>query len=262
LLIIMRLNIVAESEVCLAGRRSGGGSVDSVVMKRSSESAVNRRQAILEAALQIIGEEGSSALTHRRVAEWAGVSLSATTYYFHSIDEIFEQALLLSARRELTELAAVHEAFDRGDMTVDEWARGIARVVDSETRGRKRRLLLAQFEMDLAAARRVALRRAVRELNARYESLVEQVLRKVGSPEPASDARVFVAAVTGLLLEQLSSPSPHFGESVLAPAIVRIVQAFTSRPVPPRSEAGWIAGLPDLSDAVQLQHGGGGQSVE
>jgi len=49
-----------------------------------------RRQAMLEAALQIVGEEGCAALTHRRVAERAGVSLSATTYYFRSKEEVLE----------------------------------------------------------------------------------------------------------------------------------------------------------------------------
>ena len=187
----------------------------------------DRRQAIIEAALQIIGEEGTSALTHRRVAGRAAVSLSATTYYFSSLNDIFEQALLLSAQRELSELAAVHRAFDRGETTIGEWAGGVARVLADETRGRELTLLLAQFEMDLAAARRPALRKAVAQLNARYEGLTEPVLRRAGSPRPAADAHVFVAAVTGLLLAQVSSPAADFAEAVLRPAIVRLVEAFT-----------------------------------
>jgi TetR/AcrR family transcriptional regulator, regulator of biofilm formation and stress response len=195
--------------------------------KSGPSAKVDRRQAILEAALQIIGKEGSSALTHRLVAERAGVSLSATTYYFRSIEEIFEQALFLSAQRELTELDAVHDAFHRGESTLDAWAADFARVLHSETRGGRRTLLLAQFEMDLAAARRPALRGAVRELNARYRSHIEQVLRKAGSGQPTADARIFVATVTGLLLEQLSAPSSDFAELVLAPAVSRLIQSFT-----------------------------------
>ncbi len=85
-------------------------------------------QAILDAALRLVGEEGTSALTHRRVAETAGVSLSATTYYFRSKAQILEQALFLAADRELTELSVVHDLFDPAVMTLEEWAARLARV--------------------------------------------------------------------------------------------------------------------------------------
>src|SRR5690242_19138576 len=122
---------------------------------------------MLEAALQIVGEEGAAALTHRRVAERAGVSLSATTYYFSSKDDILEQALLLSADRELGELASVHDRFHLAVLPLEEWASQLAGVLAAETRGRRRTMLLAQFEMDLYAARRPSLRKAVSELNVR-----------------------------------------------------------------------------------------------
>ncbi len=38
-------------------------------------------------------EEGFSALTHRAVANRAGVPLASTTYYFSSVDDLAEQAL-------------------------------------------------------------------------------------------------------------------------------------------------------------------------
>jgi DNA-binding transcriptional regulator YbjK len=183
---------------------------------------------MLEAALQIVGAEGCGALTHRAVAELAGVSLSSTTYYFNSKDDLLEQALLLSADRELSELAAVHDKFDLAVMTIDEWAAQLAGLLAAETRGHRRTMLLAQFEMDLYAARQPRLRRAVRALNARYVALVEPVLRRAGAAEPGSGARFFVAAVTGLLLEQASCPVPHFAGDVLAPAIARLVRSAAS----------------------------------
>ena len=183
---------------------------------------------MLEAALLIVGEEGCAALTHRRVAQRAGVSLSATTYYFRSKDDILEQALLLSADRELGELAAIHELFDPAVMTLEKWAARLARVLAAETRGRRRTMLLAQFEMDLYAARRPALRKAVRELNTRYAALIEPVLRRAGAADPATGARFFVAAVTGLLLAQASCPVPDFADDVLAPAIVRVIGSLAA----------------------------------
>jgi TetR/AcrR family transcriptional regulator, regulator of biofilm formation and stress response len=187
-------------------------------------------QAILDAALRLVGEEGTSALTHRRVAESAGVSLSATTYYFRSKVQILEQALFLAAERELTELSVVHDLFDPATMTLEEWAARLARVLAAETRGRRRVMLLAQFEMDLYAARHPPLRAAVRELNARYAALIKPVLIRLGAQETAQNAKLFVAAVTGLLLEQTSCPVPDFADAVLAPAIVTLLRSMSARP--------------------------------
>jgi DNA-binding transcriptional regulator YbjK len=186
-------------------------------------------QAILDAAVRVVGEDGASALTHRRVAERAGVSLSATTYYFRSKAQILEQALFLASERELTELSVVHDLFDPAVMTVEEWAARLARVLAAETRGRRRIMLLAQFEMDLYAARHQRLRAAVRELNARYAALIEPVLVRLGARETTSNAKLFVAAVTGLLLEQASCPVPDFADGVLAPAIVTLLRSMSGR---------------------------------
>jgi len=186
-------------------------------------------QAILDAAVRVVGEDGASALTHRRVAERAGVSLSSTTYYFRSKAQILEQALFLASERELTELSVVHDLFDPAVMTVEEWAARLARVLAAETRGRRRIMLLAQFEMDLYAARHPRLRAAVRELNARYAALIEPVLVRLGARETTRNARLFVAAVTGLLLEQASCPVPDFADSVLAPAIVTLLRSMSAR---------------------------------
>jgi TetR/AcrR family transcriptional regulator, regulator of biofilm formation and stress response len=186
-------------------------------------------QAILDAAVRVVGEDGASALTHRRVAERAGVSLSATTYYFRSKAQILEQALFLASERELTELSVVHDLFDPAVMTVEEWAARLARVLAAETRGRRRIMLLAQFETDLYAARHPPLRAAVRELNARYAALIEPVLIRLGARETTRNAKLFVAAVTGLLLEQASCPVPDFADKLLAPAIVTLLRSMSAR---------------------------------
>lgn len=54
-----------------------------------------RRRAMLEVAAQEMAEHGYQALTHRRVAERAGVSLSSTTYHFTSLDDLRVSALEL-----------------------------------------------------------------------------------------------------------------------------------------------------------------------
>ncbi|WP_275669573.1 TetR/AcrR family transcriptional regulator [Actinomyces procaprae] len=51
-----------------------------------------RRRTIIDAAAAIIREGGPSAVTHRGVAERAGCSLSATTYYFSGLDDLLYEA--------------------------------------------------------------------------------------------------------------------------------------------------------------------------
>ncbi|BAW92134.1 hypothetical protein CHIBA101_0261 [Actinomyces sp. Chiba101] len=55
-----------------------------------------RKQAIIDAAAAIIRESGPKEVTHRAVAERAGCSLSATTYYFDGLDDLLYQAGLLN----------------------------------------------------------------------------------------------------------------------------------------------------------------------
>ena len=46
--------------------------------------------------------------------------------------------------------------------------------------------------------------------------------RAVGSDEPELDARIVVAALTGLMLEQLASGREDFEDAVLRPALDRL----------------------------------------
>src|SRR3954463_15814560 len=63
-----------------------------------------RREHIVRATLELIGEHGPDAVTHRAVAERAGLPLSATTYWFGSKEELLQETLLLAAREEVDRL--------------------------------------------------------------------------------------------------------------------------------------------------------------
>ncbi|MFD7190484.1 TetR/AcrR family transcriptional regulator [Streptomyces sp. NPDC059914] len=58
--------------------------------KRDPEAT---KRVILEAAAELIVEQGAATLTHRAVAARAGVALGSTTRYFESIDDLRETAL-------------------------------------------------------------------------------------------------------------------------------------------------------------------------
>ncbi len=66
-----------------------------------------RRREIVDAAAAVLVESG--VLTHRVVAERAGVPLGATTYYFSSLHELRTAAITQLARGVSDELAEVSE---------------------------------------------------------------------------------------------------------------------------------------------------------
>src|ERR1044071_9508632 len=74
-----------------------------------TETSTGRRGEILEAALRVIGRSGREAVTHRAVAEEAGVPLGSTTYYFDSRDDLLGQALEHVARKEADRYAKLGE---------------------------------------------------------------------------------------------------------------------------------------------------------
>ncbi|RKQ39642.1 TetR/AcrR family transcriptional regulator [Enterobacter sp. R1(2018)] len=52
----------------------------------------DRRARILQATLDMLVEHGVSHITHRKIAEAAGVSLGSMTYYFDGIDSLLSEA--------------------------------------------------------------------------------------------------------------------------------------------------------------------------
>lgn len=57
------------------------------------QRSVERRTAILTAARQLLINEGMKAVSHRRVAEAAGVPIGSVGYYFSSREELLLQCL-------------------------------------------------------------------------------------------------------------------------------------------------------------------------
>src|SRR6202012_2778663 len=68
-----------------------------------------RREALLEATLQVVADTGADAVTHRRVAEVAQLPLASTTYYFDSKEQLLTAARDLAAGRDLARLHATVE---------------------------------------------------------------------------------------------------------------------------------------------------------
>ena len=83
----------------------------------------DRRERIIAAALEVIGERGVHQTTHRIIAARAGVPLGSLTYYFEGLDDILQQAFASLAGR----MAEQYRASLEGATSLEE---ACAAVVD------------------------------------------------------------------------------------------------------------------------------------
>jgi TetR/AcrR family transcriptional regulator, regulator of biofilm formation and stress response len=180
-----------------------------------------RREEILRATLRVIGAHGADAVTHRAVAAEAGVPLSATTYYFASKDELLEQTLLLAAREETERIERLVLDLAPQELSASDWAAAVAAMIARDVRDEPDRHV-ALFELGLEATRTEALRGELQRWQEAHIRLAELGCRAVGSDEPELDARLVVATLTGLMLEQLASGRYDFEQEVMRPSLERL----------------------------------------
>jgi DNA-binding transcriptional regulator YbjK len=159
-----------------------------------------RRERILRATLAVIGRSGIAAVTHRSVAEEAGVPLGSLTYWFGTKDDLLREALRRFVADEAQRLQGVAEALGAGadPATV---AAEFASVLGSPPGPEQ----IAQFELYLEAARNPALRDIALESFRAYEEVAVAALRAAGATEPERLAPLFVSLADGMGLRRLSS---------------------------------------------------------
>ncbi len=204
---------------------SGTDSIGSMVTKPvpSQARSRSRREALLRAAIGVLAEGGSKAVTHRAVAARAGVPLASTTYYFKSIDELTEEALRLHVTERVAELEALTAEAAEGGRTVEEIA---LRFADALV-GRSREAMVAQFEVYLEASRVPTLREPVARALLAFEELAARALAALGARRPEEAALAFVAILDGFALHRLARPlDPERDAALLFDAMASLFVAY------------------------------------
>ena len=186
-----------------------------------------RREALLEATLQIVADTGADAVTHRRVAEVASLPLASTTYYFASKEELLTAALELAAERDLARLHEIAESRRLLPASSDDAvaaAMGPSGERHDPVAGR--RSLLASYTLLLEAARRPALQELTRRWTEAYLTTIAELLQRAGSTTPEEDAQLLLAAADGMLIAQLSTGDPTDPR----PQLQRLARMLTAAP--------------------------------
>jgi DNA-binding transcriptional regulator YbjK len=164
----------------------------------------DRRTALLDASLKLIGEGGLRAVTHRAVEQAAGAPHGSTTYYFKTRDQLIEATVerMVEIDRGRTEEIgnAIAMGLARRDsLDLDAMADAIVAWIDSA-----REVQLARYEIHLASARDERLKALMSAGSARFWKMVEPIAVASGSDDPPRDARMIVALLDGLILDYLT----------------------------------------------------------
>jgi DNA-binding transcriptional regulator YbjK len=170
-----------------------------------------RRERILRATLAVIGRSGIAAVTHRSVAEEAGVPLGSLTYWFGTKDDLLREALRRFVADEAERLKGIAEQLGTGadPATV---AGQYATVLEGNAGDEQ----IAQFELYLEAARNPALRDIAAESFRAYEEVAVAALRAAGVDDPERVAPLFVSLADGIGLRRMATgASPPLDEVLL-----------------------------------------------
>ncbi len=187
------------------------------------------RRAILAATLRILRDRGLASLTHRAVAQEAGVSLALTSYHFASKENLIAEALELAMTDTTARLDETATALLAGDRPVTP-AVVAERLCDltMSRLGDDELAVVSVIELSLAASRRPALQRTTAEWNHTYESIVVELLDRAGIVGPREAAALVVATLEGLVFLQLAEANPDFEHAVLRPALSRLLASLAA----------------------------------
>ncbi|WP_394844700.1 TetR family transcriptional regulator [Pendulispora brunnea] len=171
-----------------------------------------RREALIHATLRLVERDGVAGITHRRVANEAGVPTASTTYHFESLDDLLVATLTWCAD-EFAVTVGDRIARARGDERKE--IRELAEMI-ADALGPRRGRLMAEYELYLLAARRPALRPAAR----RWANILTRLLHHGDE----MTFRAFLAGLEGLLMQGLIRDTPLSVEE-LEPLVASLMRS-------------------------------------
>lgn len=176
-----------------------------------------RREELLDAAIEVLGESGMHGLTHRRVDSAAGRPAGSTSNHFRTRDALLDAVVERFSVRERQiweDIAArLHPR------TPVELALAMAELARDLT-GPHRRVSLARYAILVEAGIQPSLRARLLATGAEVNTWFLTWLRLAGSTDPVRDAPLLMNHWSGLVLHELAVPDPAFDPSVQLTALV------------------------------------------
>ncbi|MGW5778536.1 TetR/AcrR family transcriptional regulator [Streptomyces sp. NPDC003863] len=162
-----------------------------------------RRTALLDAAIEVLADEGARGLTFRAVDARAGVPTGTSSNYFNDRDQLLSQVgdrIFVRLTPDPVDAETAMTPAPSRELVLD-LMRWIARRLAAE-----RTCYLGLFELRLEAVRRPELRtQLTKVLRSDLEANIQGHLA-AGMPGDADTVRLLYFALTGLLLDHFTVP--------------------------------------------------------
>ena len=161
-----------------------------------------RRAALLDAAVEVIAEQGVAGVTHRSIAARAGMSTSTTSYFFSSLAQLVAAALHVGGERIVQRVDAVTASVAGAELgpqeAIDRFVDAVLSEPEPDT--------VAQFEIYLECRRRPQLQPTAHRIMASIEGGAEASLSALGIARADERAPMVVALLDGLALHRYAWP--------------------------------------------------------
>ena len=202
------------------------------------------RLRVLEGALRVLARDGVGGVTHRAVAKEAGVSLSATTYYFKSKSELLADAYRLHFDVGAGRVGALVDANSWRDqqalppLTVEQMADAFGQFLRTSFVPDNAIRVATQFAITNECARDPELRVPMMEVIADGIDFIADLLERAGSADPVADAETLDAFMAGMNSMWLTRGfDDEFAEIVVARGKRPFIQMFRGTTPPGGDEA-------------------------
>jgi len=158
------------------------------------------RARLLEAAVELVGEQGLAGMSHRAVATRAGVSLSATTYYFSSLADLEQAAFTEYYTRRVADYRRLGDALRGVEVAPGDAAAAAAELLASSSV----ELVAAHLEVCVSAGRRADLRAALEPVFAAMADVMAQAAVQFGVRDVDTFVTAAIAIVEGVQLRRVA----------------------------------------------------------
>jgi DNA-binding transcriptional regulator YbjK len=178
--------------------------------KTRAEESVGKREALLEASIRVVSQQGMRGLTHRAVETEAGMPHGSTTYYFGTRHDLLVALMAYMAERGQKALEPITRGLaltlaDRSKpVDLDAIANALIAWIDSAAE-----MELARYELQVTAARDPEMKQLMSENCDVFRRMCEPIVIACGSKDPERDSHVVQAAVDGWMFDRLTHSSPH-----------------------------------------------------
>jgi DNA-binding transcriptional regulator YbjK len=157
----------------------------------------DRRDRIIDSALEVIAARGVAGTSHRKIADHAGVPLGSMTYHFTAMDELLGEAF----RRFADTVADGFEVRLGNAANADAARQAVVDLIHVDLLDSQRDLVLT-LELYTLAAREPVFREITRDWMSRSRHALERHF------DPAT-SRMLDALIEGHFIHAALDPEPH-----------------------------------------------------